>query len=42
MADQVMGAHANRRITNYLAGLATAVILTMNVWLLFAIVTGKS
>jgi manganese transport protein len=40
--SDLMGAHANRRITNYLAGLATAVILAMNVWLLFAIVTGKS
>ncbi len=38
----LMGPHANRGITNYLAGLATAVILAMNVWLLFAIVTGKS
>jgi manganese transport protein len=38
----LMGAHANRPITNYLAVCATIVILTMNVWLLFAIVTGKS
>ena len=40
--SDLMGTHANRRLTNYLAGLATAVILTMNVWLLFAIVSGKS
>jgi manganese transport protein len=38
----VMGTHANRPLTNYLAGLATAVILAMNAWLLFAIATGKS
>jgi manganese transport protein len=38
----VMGAHVNRPLTNYLAGLATAVILAMNVWLLFAIATGQS
>jgi manganese transport protein len=38
----LMGTHANRTITNYLAGLAAAVILTMNVWLLFAILSGKS
>jgi manganese transport protein len=38
----LMGVHVNRRITNYLAGLATTIILAMNVWLLYAIVTGKS
>ena len=38
----LMGAHANRRITNYLAVLATFIILSMNVWLLFAISIGKS
>jgi manganese transport protein len=38
----LMGAHANRTITNYLALLATVVILAMNGWLLFAIATGKS
>ena len=38
----LMGGHANLPLTNYLAGLATAVILAMNAWLLFAIVTGKS
>lgn len=38
----LMGAHANRPLTNLLAALATSVILGMNVWLLFAIFTGKS
>ena len=38
----LMGTHANRPITNYLAAIATFVILGMNVWLLFAIFTGKS
>ena len=38
----LMGVHVNRRITNYLAGLATTIILAMNVWLLYAIVAGKS
>lgn len=38
----LMGVHVNKRITNYLAGLATTVILAMNVWLLYAIVAGKS
>jgi manganese transport protein len=38
----LMGNHTNRPITSHLAGLATFVILTMNVWLLYAIVTGKS
>jgi manganese transport protein len=38
----LMGAHANRRITNYLAVCATLIILAMNAWLLFAIATGKS
>jgi manganese transport protein len=38
----LMGNHTNRPITSYLAGFATFVILTMNVWLLYAIVTGKS
>jgi manganese transport protein len=38
----LMGAHANRPITNYLAVIATGVILVMNLWLLFAIATGKS
>jgi manganese transport protein len=38
----LMGTHVNRRITNYLAGLATTIILAMNVWLLYAIVSGKS
>jgi manganese transport protein len=38
----LMGIHANRRITNYLAVLATGVILSMNIWLLYAISTGKS
>jgi Mn2+/Fe2+ NRAMP family transporter len=37
-----MGTHANRAITNYLAAIATAVILGMNAWLLFAMFTGKS
>lgn len=38
----LMGTHVNRRTTNYLAGLATTIILAMNVWLLYAIVAGKS
>ncbi|HEY6467852.1 MAG TPA: Nramp family divalent metal transporter [Candidatus Acidoferrales bacterium] len=38
----LMGVHVNRRITNYLAGLATTIILAMNAWLLYAIVAGKS
>jgi manganese transport protein len=38
----LMGSHANRRLTNYLAAIATIVILGMNCWLLFAIFTGKS
>ena len=38
----LMGTHANRPITNYLAAIAAVVILGMNVWLLFAISTGKS
>lgn len=38
----VMGSHVNRRVTNFLAYAATAVILSMNVWLLFSIFTGNS
>jgi manganese transport protein len=38
----LMGTHVNRPITNYLALVATGVILAMNFWLLFAIATGKS
>jgi manganese transport protein len=38
----LMGTHANRAITNYLAVVATAVILGMNAWLLYAISVGKS
>jgi manganese transport protein len=38
----LMGAHANRPITNALAVCATVIILAMNIWLLFAIATGKS
>lgn len=38
----LMGTHVNRPITSYLAALATTVILAMNVWLLYAIVAGKS
>jgi len=38
----LMGTHANRPITNYLAVVATAVILGMNIWLLYAISVGKS
>jgi manganese transport protein len=38
----LMGPHANRPLTNCLAVVATAVILVMNAWLLFAIATGKS
>lgn len=38
----LMGSHANRPLTNVLAVLTTAVILSMNVWLLYAIAVGKS
>jgi len=38
----LMGAHANRPLTNYLAVLSTIIILTMNIWLLYAIFTGNS
>lgn len=38
----LMGVHANRPTTNLLAGLATTIILSMNVWLLYAIAYGKS
>ena len=38
----LMGTHANRPITNYLAVTAAVVILGMNVWLLYAIASGKS
>ncbi|HXP69531.1 MAG TPA: divalent metal cation transporter, partial [Candidatus Dormibacteraeota bacterium] len=38
----LMGTHANRPVTNYLAAIATVVILGMNAWLLFAMFTGKS
>ena len=36
-----MGTHANRPITNYLAVIATVVILDMNAWLLFAMSLGN-
>lgn len=38
----LMGTHVNRPSTNALAAIATAVILAMNVWLLYAIAAGKS
>ncbi|MGH9699082.1 MAG: Nramp family divalent metal transporter [Candidatus Acidiferrales bacterium] len=38
----LMGSHANRPLTNVLAVLTTTVILSMNVWLLYAIAAGKS
>lgn len=38
----LMGTHANRPVTNYLAAVATAIILGMNLWLLYAISVGKS
>ena len=38
----LMGTHANRPITNYMAVLATVVILGMNIWLLYAISIGQS
>jgi manganese transport protein len=38
----LMGAHANRPITNWLAYAATAIILVMNAWLLVAIFRGVS
>lgn len=38
----VMGSHVNQAMTNWLAVFSTAVILTMNGWLLLAIFTGKS
>ncbi|MGB0035555.1 MAG: Nramp family divalent metal transporter [Candidatus Acidiferrales bacterium] len=39
---KLMGAHTNRRITDVLAVIATSVILAMNLWLLYAMFTGKS
>jgi manganese transport protein len=39
---ELMGAHVNRSITNYLALVSTIVILAMNFWLLYAIATGKT
>jgi manganese transport protein len=41
-SKKIMGAHANQPITNYLAALATIVILSMNFWLLFSIFSGRS
>lgn len=38
----LMGSHANRPLTNLLAVVTTTVILSMNVWLLYAIAVGKS
>lgn len=38
----LMGSHANRPLTNVLAVFTTTVILSMNVWLLYAIAVGKS
>jgi manganese transport protein len=38
----LMGTHANRPVTNYLAVAATVVILSMNIWLLYAIAVGQS
>jgi manganese transport protein len=38
----LMGTHVNRPITNYFAVIAAVVILSMNVWLLYAIASGKS
>jgi manganese transport protein len=38
----LMGAHANRPITNWLAYASTAIILAMNAWLLVAIFRGVS
>jgi manganese transport protein len=38
----LMGTHANRPLTNYLAVVATVVILSMNIWLLYAISVGQS
>ncbi len=38
----LMGAHVNRPVTSYLAALATAIILVMNAWLLFAIASGRT
>jgi manganese transport protein len=35
----LMGVHANRRLTNWLAGITVAVILVLNVWLLVSIFT---
>jgi manganese transport protein len=39
---ELMGAHVNCSVTNYLALASTVVILTMNFWLLYAIATGKT
>jgi len=38
----LMGVHANRPLTNYMAVVATMIILSMNIWLLYAISVGKS
>jgi manganese transport protein len=39
---KLMGSHANRPVTSFLAALATTVILAMNAWLIYAIAAGKS
>ena len=39
---KLMGAHANQPITNFLAASATVVILSMNLWLLYSIFSGRS
>ena len=39
---KIMGAHANQPITNFLAASATVVILSMNLWLLYSIFSGRS
>lgn len=41
-SKRLMGTHANRPITNYLAAISTIIILSMNAWLLYAIFTGNS
>jgi len=38
----LMGTHANRPFTNFLAVITTGVILVMNAWLLYSIFTGQS
>jgi manganese transport protein len=38
----LMGTHVNRPLTTVLAALTTAVVLALNGWLLFSVVSGKA